>query len=200
MKAGVLYSGGKDSSLMALILKRMGFEVELVTINFGIYKSWLPALESATNLGFSHRVLKLDDKILRKGVDLILEEGFPNHGINHIHHEVLELMAKEYSVIADGTRRDDRTPKLNDNEIRSFEDRNKVEYINLQSFGHKTIKNIAFNLFEVTNEESNRDNNSDYEVEIRCLIDEIKGENYSNKIFPKHYQTRVTGWKNKDGF
>ena len=39
MKAYVLYSGGKDSSLIAILLKRMGFDVELLTVNFGVYKS-----------------------------------------------------------------------------------------------------------------------------------------------------------------
>ena len=37
MKACVLYSGGKDSSLMGLTLKRLGFDVELITANFGVY-------------------------------------------------------------------------------------------------------------------------------------------------------------------
>ena len=36
MKAGVLYSGGKDSSFMAIMLKKLGFDVELCTANFGI--------------------------------------------------------------------------------------------------------------------------------------------------------------------
>ena len=51
MKAAVLYSGGKDSSLMAVILDRLGYDVELITINFGIFNSSIPAQESAKSLG-----------------------------------------------------------------------------------------------------------------------------------------------------
>ena len=43
MKACVLYSGGKDSSLMGIILNQLGFDVELVTANFGVYDSFHPA-------------------------------------------------------------------------------------------------------------------------------------------------------------
>ena len=46
MKAGVLYSGGKDSSIVAVILKKLGYEVELITVNFGVYPSWKAAAES----------------------------------------------------------------------------------------------------------------------------------------------------------
>lgn len=197
MKAGVLYSGGKDSSLMAVILQRMGLEVELITANFGVYDSWIPASKSASALGFKHRVLKLDRKILKTAVDKILADGFPNQGIDHIHHNVIEKVAEDYSLVADGTRRDDRIPKLKENQIRSFEDRNQVEYVNLQGFGHKTIERFSSTLFEVTREESNRENNSDYEVEVRCLIDELNGEGKSASIFPSHFQTRVTGWSPK---
>jgi predicted subunit of tRNA(5-methylaminomethyl-2-thiouridylate) methyltransferase len=200
MKAGVLYSGGKDSSLMAVILQRMGLEVELITANFGVYDSWIPASKSASALGFKHRVLKLDKEILKTAVDKILADGFPNRGIDHIHHNVIEKVAEDYSLVADGTRRDDRIPKLKENQIRSFEDRNQVEYVNLQGFGHKTIERFSSTLFEVTREESNRKNNSDYEVEVRCLIDELNSEGKSASIFPQHFQTRVTGWSPKLSF
>ena len=64
MKAGVLYSGGKDSSFMAVMLKRLGLDVELCTANFGVYKSYIPASKSAEALGFNHRVLDMDIEIL----------------------------------------------------------------------------------------------------------------------------------------
>ena len=59
MKAAVLYSGGKDSSLMAVILDKLGYDVELVTINFGKFDSSIPARKSAESLGFKHKVIKL---------------------------------------------------------------------------------------------------------------------------------------------
>ena len=193
MKAAVLYSGGKDSSFMAVMLKRLGVDVELCTANFGVYDSYIPASKSAKSLGFDHRVLSLNRDILDRTCEMIMEDGFPNDGIKYIHENVVEQVAEKYDIIADGTRRDDRTPKLNVNQIRSLEDRKDVQYINLDSFGHKSVKFITSNLFEISHEKSNKDNSSDYEVEIRALIDE-KGGN-SLDIFPEHYQTRVIGYK-----
>ena len=193
MKAGVLYSGGKDSSFVAVMLKRLGLDVELCTANFGVYDSYIQASKSAEALGFTHKVLKMDYDILDKTCDMIMDDGFPNDGIKFIHAETIEKIADDYDIIADGTRRDDRTPKLNINQIRSLEDRKDVQYINLDSFGHKSVKLITSNLFEISHEKSNKDNSSDFEVEIRTLIDE-KGGN-SLDIFPEHYQTRVIGYK-----
>ena len=105
----------------------------------------------------------------------------------------MEKLAETHDIIADGTRRDDRTPKLNINQIKSLEDRKDVQYINLDSFGHKSVKMITENLFEISKERSNKDNSSDFEVEIRTMIDKM-GAN-SLEIFPQHYQTRVIGYK-----
>ena len=163
MKACVLYSGGKDSSLMGIILNQLGFDVELVTANFGVYDSFHPAAKSAQSIGLKHKVLDLDISILEKAVDMIMEDGFPNDGIKYL--------------------------------IRSLEDRKDIQYMNLDSFGYKTIKYLVDNLFELKHEKSNKDTSSDYEVEIRLLIDK-KGGN-SSDIFPEHYQTNVSGLKNK---
>jgi len=178
---------------MGIILNQLGFDVELVTANFGVYDSFHPASKSAKAINLKHRVLDLDKSILEKSVDMIMEDGFPNDGIKYLHNEVVEAVALEYDVVADGTRRDDKTPKLNKNQIRSLEDRKDVQYINLDSFGYKTIKYLVDNLFELKHEKSNKETSSDYEVEIRCLIDQ-KGGN-SSEIFPEHYQTNVSGLK-----
>ena len=193
MKTCVLYSGGKDSSLISVLLERLGLDVELYTVNFGVYDSYIPASKSAQSLGFKHNVLKLDERILETACEMIQKDGFPNEGIRFIHKNVIEEIADDFDIIADGTRRDDRTPKLNINEIKSLEDRKNVQYINLDSFGHRSIKLISENLFEITHEKSNKDNSSDYEVEIRTFIDENGGK--SGEIFPEHYQTRVIGYK-----
>ena len=198
MKTCVLYSGGKDSSIIAFILNKLGYRVELVTVNFGVYPSYKAAVESASNLGFKHKILDGDPIVLKTAVDTIINDGFPNNGINHIHKYALELAAKEYSVVADGTRRDDRVPKLDLNEIRSFEDRNGVEYINLEGFGHKSINHLSRTLFEVKKELTSTENNSDYEIEIRYLISEFEGEELAFKIFPEHLQSRVIGWRENE--
>ena len=197
MKACVLYSGGKDSSLMAVILERLGYNVELVTLNFGIFDSFKPAAESASAIGFRHCVFKADKAIIENATDIILNDKFPNNGINYIHKEALNLVSCNYDVVADGTRRDDRIPKLKGSEISSLEGRKNVEYITLRGLGHKTINNLSQTLFEVKKEQTNMKNNSDYEIEIRYLINEIKGEKAAENIFPSHIQSRVVGWKNK---
>ena len=150
MKAAVLYSGGKDSSFVAVMLERLGLDVELCTANFGVYDSYIPAAKSAEALGFNHRVLKMDKSVLSKTCEMILEDGFPNDGIKYIHAQTVERIADEYDIIADGTRRDDRTPKLTVNQIRSLEDRKDVSYINLDSFGHKSVRLITESLFEIS--------------------------------------------------
>lgn len=193
MNAAVLYSGGKDSSFVAVMLKRLGLDVELYTANFGVYDSYIPASKSAEALGFKHNILKMDKSILKETCEKIIQDGFPNDGIKYIHNETIEKLVENHDIIADGTRRDDRTPKLTVNQIRSLEDRKQVQYINLDSFGHKSVKLITENLFEISKEKSNKDNSSDFEVEIRTLIDEMGGN--SLDIFPEHYQTRVIGYK-----
>lgn len=193
MKAAVLYSGGKDSSFVAVMLKRLGLDVELYTANFGVYDSYIPAGKSAKSLGFEHNVLEMDKDILKRTCEQIMEDGFPNDGIKYIHAQTVEKLAEDHDIIADGTRRDDRTPKLSINQIKSLEDRKGVQYINLDSFGHKSVRLITESLFEISKEKSNRDNSSDFEVEIRTMIDEMGGN--SLDIFPEHYQTRVIGYK-----
>jgi tRNA methyltransferase len=195
MKAAVLYSGGKDSSLMAVILKRLGYQVELLTANFGVFPSWKSAAGSASSLGFQHRILEADSTLLEGVVDMILKDGFPNNGINHLHREVLQLAAEKYPLVADGTRRDDRVPKLNLNEIQSFEDSNGIQYLNLAGWGHKTINQLSEQFFSVVKEPTSMNNNSDYEIEIRFLINECECEDTANKLFPPHIQSRVIGWR-----
>lgn len=196
MKTAVLYSGGKDSSLMAVILNRLGYDVELITINFGKFDSSIPARKSAHSLGFKHRVMKLDEKILSDAVDMIIKDNFPNNGINYIHHTVLEILADDYDIIADGTRREDRIPKLTFPEIQSLEDRKNIQYLNLTGIGYKTINDTSSRLFNLQKSESNIHNSSDYEMEIRVMLEE-KGYN-TDEIFPQHIQSRVIGWNKNE--
>ncbi|MDO5851245.1 MAG: 7-cyano-7-deazaguanine synthase [Methanobacteriaceae archaeon] len=193
MNTAVLYSGGKDSSLMAVILDKLNYDIELVTVNFGVFNSWKPAKETAKSLGFKHKIIKLDKTILTTATEQIINDNFPNNGINYIHHQVLDTLAKKYDILADGTRREDKIPKLTHSEIQSLEDRNNLQYLNLTGIGYKTINDISDNLFKIQQEESNLNNSSDYEMEVRYLLQE-QNQSICN-IFPKHIQSRVIGWK-----
>ena len=163
MKAHVLFSGGKDSSLSAIILKNIGYDIELITVNFGVLDSYKHACETAKILNLPHSVEFLDRELLEKSVDIILKDGFPSNGIQYLHKNVLEVLSDKYDVIADGTRRDDRVPKLSYSEVQSLEMRKKIQYITpLMGFGHKTIRNLVNRYFIISEKESEDLLKSDY--------------------------------------
>ncbi len=199
MKVSVLFSSGKDSSLSALILKRLGYEVELVTVNFGLLDTYKFAEETAKILGFDFRVKRIDKKILEKALEILVERGYPKDAINYLHKTSVEEVAKEKrtEAVADGTRRDDRVPMLSLGEVRSIEDRYNVEYIApLWGLGYKTIKNLVNRFFVLEVGESESVKKADYEAELRELL---RKEGYNvYEYFPKkHLQSRVVGVKVK---
>ena len=197
MKVSVLFSSGKDSSLSALILDRLGYKVELVTVNFGLLDTYKFAEETAEILGFDFRVKKLDIKILEKALEILIKKGYPNDAINYLHRVSVEEVAKEAEseAVADGTRRDDRVPMLKLSEIRSIEDRYNVEYIApLWGFGHRTIKRFVERFFIVEIDESDKVKKADYEAELRELL-RRRGYNVYNYFPKEHMQSRVIGIK-----
>ncbi|ASJ04991.1 DUF7411 family protein [Thermococcus barossii] len=194
-----LYSGGKDSSLAAWILTRLGYEVKLVTVSFGLLDNWRFARETAERLGFEHQVLYLPREVLEKAAEIAIEDGRPNNAIQFIHEKALEALASlpEVGRVSDGTRRDDRVPLLDLSKARSLEDRFGVAYIRpLLGLGYKTIRELTERLFIVEIRESEELEKADYEVELRHIMRE-KGLD-PLEIFPKrHYQSRVLGWREK---
>ena len=192
-----LYSGGKDSSLAAWILTRLGYDVELVTVSFGLLDNWRFAKETAERLGFEHQVVYLPREILEKAMEMAIEDGHPNNAIQFIHERALEALASLPKVerVSDGTRRDDRVPFLDLPRARSLEDRFNVAYVRpLLGFGYKTIRELTERLFVVEIRESEELQKADYEVELRHLLRENGIDPL--EIFPKsHYQSRVLGWK-----
>ena len=141
MKISVLFSGGKDSSLSALLMEPF-FEIELITCSFGLLSNGELAAKTAKELGFPHRVLTLEREILEKAYEKIMQDGFPKNAINYIHEKAVETLASDPEVkfIADGTRRDDRVPVLSISQIRSIEDRLGVQYIcPLKGYGQETV-------------------------------------------------------------
>ncbi len=187
MDAVVLYSGGKDSSLAAYILEKTGYDVSLLTANFGVLDSWKHARKAAEAIGMPHEIQRFDTAVMKKACDMITKDGFPRNGINFLHRYVIEEVAKEHDVIADGTRRDDRVPWLDLGEIRSIEDSCCMEYIApLRGIGSRTIKKLSENLFEIEKVESG-EQNGDYESEAREMLKSKQDLN----IFPHHTQSRV---------
>ncbi|WP_456367942.1 DUF7411 family protein [Thermococcus sp.] len=199
MKVYHLYSGGKDSSLAAWILMRLGYEVRLVTVTFGTLEGWKFARETAERLGFEHEVLRLPRRLLEKAAEMAVEDGRPGRAIQFLHEKALEAIAsrREVTRISDGTRRDDRVPYLDLPKARSLEDRFGVAYIRpLLGIGYRTVNELVQKLFEVEIRESEELEKSDYEVELRHLLRELGIDPLS--IFPKsHYQSRVLGWKHE---
>ncbi len=194
-----LYSGGKDSSLAAWMLTRVGYDVELVTISFGLLDNWRFARETAERLGFEHRVLYLPREVLERAADMAIKDGYPNNAIQFVHERALEAIAamSEVERVSDGTRRDDRVPFLDLPKARSLEDRFNVAYIRpLLGLGYKTIRELTERLFVIEIKESEELKKADYEVELRHLLRERGIDPL--KIFPNsHYQSRVLGWKEK---
>lgn len=201
MNSLVLFSGGKDSSLVAYMLKKLDYKPKLLTANFGIVPDcYKTAEKSAKVLGFDFEVVNLDKEIIHKAADQAEKDGFPNHAINYVHHNSLEQIAEKYGpkvMLADGCRRDDRTPKLTFDEMRSLEDRFDIEYFSpLIGISYKTINYLTANLFKTEKIKAGKKPTSEYETEIRAVL-RARAEPLERKIFPEnHYHTIVKGWKN----
>lgn len=190
----VLFSGGRDSSLAALMLSNY-FNVELVACTFGILDNWKIAEEVAGLLGYPFRVVNLDQSFIENAVDEMIIDGHARGGISKIHKNALEniAMLPDSEMIADGCRREDKTPILSLGEIRSVEDRYHVEYIQpLGGFGRKTLDNLVDRYFEIEEVEGCFTLGPEYEYEIRELIKQRYSEEDNNKLFPKfHTHSRV---------
>ncbi len=191
MKASVLFSGGKDSALAAVMLLRF-FEVELVTCTFGAMDNWKKAQEAAQKMNMPFRLMKLDREILGQAVEMTLKDNFPSNAIKYIHQKALEKLAQESKIIADGVRRDDRTPVLSLGEIKSLEDKFNIHYIQpLSGYSRKTINILVEKLFKIKEYKSTDEIGAEYEFELR---NQIKKKN----IFPlEHTQTIILEIKEK---
>ncbi|KKG08086.1 tRNA(5-methylaminomethyl-2-thiouridylate) methyltransferase [Methanosarcina sp. 1.H.T.1A.1] len=197
MKVSVLFSGGKDSSLSALLLEPF-FEVELVTCNFGLLPTGEIAAKTAEELHFPHRVLSLEREILEKAYEMVLKEGFPKSAINYIHERAVETLAMDPTVkmIADGTRRDDRVPVLSISQVRSIEDRLGVQYsCPLKGYGKKVVDSLVGCYLNVEQGPSESTQKADYETELRELIRQRQGEERIKELFPVHFQSHVLSRK-----
>ncbi|MCK4453891.1 alpha hydrolase [Candidatus Parcubacteria bacterium] len=206
MKVSILFSGGKDSCLAAVLLSKF-FEVELVTCSFGILSNWKKAEEVAKKLGFSFnelktssfKVLKLDKKILEEAAEKIIQDSFPANGIKYIHQKALETLAEQTELIADGIRRDDRVPVLSLAEVKHLEDKFNIHYIQpLMGYSRKTINILVDKFFKIKEYKSTDFVGAEYEFELREYIKKKYGAGKIKEIFPQnHTQSIVVDIKEK---
>lgn len=194
MDVGLLFSGGKDSSLAALLLDRF-YEVHLVTAHFGITDDWRHAEHTAEMLDLPFEALVLDEIIAKDAVDQMLSDGYPRNGIQAVHMAALEAIArKDFDAVADGTRRDDRVPTVSRAHAQRLEDTHDIDYIApLSGFGRSAVDALVDRHFDVTIGPSATIDRADYEAELRALIVEQAGEDAIDEIFPEHEQTAVVG-------
>ena len=194
MELGLLYSGGKDSTLAALVLDRF-YDITLVTAHFGITDEYEHAREAAAATDFEFRALELDRDVADDAVELMLEDGYPRNGIQHVHERALEAVAGlGFDAIADGTRRDDRVPTVSRAQAQSLEDRHGVEYIvPLAGFGRGAVDALVEETLDVTTGPSEEVPKADYEAELRALLASEHGEAAVGEVFPDHTQTYVNG-------
>ncbi len=193
MKVAVLFSGGKDSSLAALLLEPFFDEIELVNFSFGHDDAWKKAANVAEELGHPLRRMVFEPDVLERALEILQSTGYPNDALNYVHPIAVETMAKECEFVSDGTRRDDRAPKMGFDAIRSLEDRLHVQYLRpLAGLGGKTIKAMASRYLDFEEIISERYPASDFEVGLRYALAMRHGQREVDRIFPSnHTHTRV---------
>ncbi len=196
MELALLYSGGKDSTLAALLLDSF-YDVTLVTGWFGVTDDWRHARDAADALGYGFERVELDRNVAREAVDRMRSDGYPRHGIQQVHVHALERVAElDVTAVADGTRRDDRVPTVSRAQAQSLEDRHDVDYLSpLSGFGRRAIDRLVERRLEVESGPSAEVKKADYESELRALLADVHGSDAVETVFPDHTQTRVRGLK-----
>ena len=194
MEVGVLYSGGKDSTLAALFLSPF-CDLTVLCCTFGVTSDYEHAREAAKAVGFPHRRVDLDPAVARAAADRIAADGFPRNGIQQVHEHALEVAAGlGYDAVADGTRRDDRVPTVDRPLAQSLEDRHGVAHLApLAGVGRAAVDAFADAQLVVETGPSETVSKGDYEAELRALVREFHGPDTVADVFPEHTQSRVRG-------
>ena len=194
MDLALLYSGGKDSSLAALVLDRF-YDVRLVTAHFDVTDDYEHAREAAAALGLPFETQELDRDVAVEAVETMREDGYPRNGIQRVHEHALERVAAlDVDAVADGTRRDDRVPSVSRAFAQSLEDRHEVDYIApLSGFGRNAVDRLVEETLDVESGPSEEIPKADYEGELRELLRAEGGDEAVADVFPAHEQTYVRG-------
>ena len=194
MEAAVCFSGGKDSTLTALLLEEF-YDVTLVCATAGVTDAAEHAREAAEQVGFPFETAALEESVVREAAAGMVEDGYPRNGIQRIHEHALEVVAGlEYDAVAVGTRRDDRVPTVSRARAQSLEDRHGIDYLSpLSGFGRGAVDALVDAQLEVESGPSETIPKGDYETELRAVIADEHGAEAVAEIFPEHTQTRVRG-------
>ena len=194
MDLALLYSGGKDSTLAALVLDSF-YDVRLVTGRFGITDDWTHAEAAADRLGYAFDPVDLDRSVAADAVERMLEDGFPRNGIQAVHEHALDRAAElDIDAVADGTRRDDRVPTISRAQAQSLEDRHGVDYLSpLAGLGRNAVDRLVAENLRVETGPSAEIPKADYEAELRALLAADHGTEAVESVFPDHEQSYVRG-------
>jgi len=96
--------------------------------------------------------------------------------------------------VADGTRRDDRTPTVPRSVAQRVEDRYGVGHLApLAGIGHAAVAALREELLTVETGPSEDLPTGDYEGELRAAIADEYGTERVREVFPEHVQSRVVG-------
>ena len=195
--AGVLFSGGKDSSLAALLLARE-YEVELNTFVFRENTNIESVENAAAVLGMPLIKRVFPDGFLAEMVKTMARDGFPNNAINLVHRNAICSLAGGYDVIGDGTRLNDRVPMLGLDDVQRIEARYKSALVRpLLGYPRSQVDYLTEQHFVVRYGETGEIANGDYEHEIRAAF-KTQGINPQD-IFPAHHsQSLVVGLQQED--
>lgn len=190
MKAGVLFSGGKDSALAAVLLSR-DYEVELNTFVFSAGQDSASARKAADILGFPWKKRIFEQGFLERIANMVVACGYPNEAILEVHRHALTMLCREYSVVADGTRLDDQVPVLSRDEVRSLQDRIGCAYVRpLLGYGWHEVNRLAERYFVTATGETGEIESSDYERWIRETLRD-RGLDILSFFPPGHRQSVV---------
>lgn len=194
MELALLYSGGKDSSLAALLLDSF-YDLTLVTAHFGVTDDWTYARDAALELGYEFETLELDRDVAEEAAARMVEDGYPRNGIQTVHEHALEAVCGlDFDAVADGTRRDDRVPSISRAQAQSLEDRHGVDYLSpLSGFGRGAVDRLVDSHLDVETGPSDEIPKADYEGELRRLIGDEHGVEAVEEVFPDHIQSYVHG-------
>jgi predicted subunit of tRNA(5-methylaminomethyl-2-thiouridylate) methyltransferase len=192
MEIGVLYSGGKDSTLAALLLSPF-CDVTLLCCTFTVTSDYEHARAAAEAVGLPARRVELDPDVAHEAAETIVADGFPRNGIQRVHEHALTVAASlGYDGIADGTRRDDRVPTVDRSLAQSIEDRHDVVHLApLAGLGRAAVDALAAESLVVETGPSETVRKGDYETELRALIAADHGSELVAELFPDHTQSRV---------